>query len=87
MDIAVSAGHTVKIKKSKNVDKYRDNVKKPKKKKKKMLRNGKVIAMPVRVRVVVTTSPKNLEKILEEQEILGRIETVQTQAVQTNETD
>ena len=68
-DFAVSADHKMKIKKSKEKDKYLDLARKP-----------SVTVIPI-VNGVLGTIPKGLERRLKELEICGRIETVKTTAL------
>ena len=68
------ADHRVKIKKSENRDKYLDFSGRLRK-----LWNMKMTMIPIVVGVL-KTAPKSLERGLEELEIRGKIETIQTMA-------
>ena len=72
MDFSVQVDHRVKIKESKKIDKYLDLVRELRK-----LKNIKVTVILIIVGAPGMVS-KGLEKALEEKEISGKIETIQT---------
>ena len=71
MDFAVPADHRVKVKEGKKLDKYLDFARELKK-----LLNMKVTVIPIVVGDFGMV-PKSLEEKLVEQEVRGRIETIQ----------
>ncbi len=75
MDFAVLAGHWVKLKESEKRDKYLDIARELKKR-----WNTKVVLIPI-VIVVLSTVTKGLVQGLEDLEIRGRMETIQTTAL------
>ena len=75
MDFAILVGHRVKIEERKKIDKYLYLVREPKR-----LWTMKVMVIPIVVGALGTV-PKGLEKMLEELEIRGRIETIQITAL------
>ena len=75
MDFAVPAGHWVKLKESEKRDKYLDIARELKKR-----WNTKVVLIPI-VIVVLSTVTKGLVQGLEDFEIRGRMETIQTTAL------
>ena len=75
MDFAIPADHRVKLKENKKMDKYLDLARELKK-----LWNMIVKVIPIGVGALGTV-PINLEKRLEDLEIRGRIETIQTTAL------
>ena len=75
MDFAVPADHRVKLKENEKMGKYLDLARELKK-----LWNMRVKVIPIVVGALGTV-PINLEKRLEDQQIRGRIETIQTTAL------
>ena len=75
VDLAVSADHRINLKESEKKDKYLDLARELKK-----LWNMKVTIMPI-VIGALGTIPKGLLKGLEDLEIVGRVETIQTTAL------
>ena len=75
MDFAVPADHRVKLKENEKMDKYLDLARELK-----MLWNMRVKVIPIVVGALGTV-PINLEKRLEDLEITGGIETIQTTAL------
>ena len=75
MDFAVPADHRVKLKKSEKKDKYLDFAKELKK-----LWNMKVTKLPIIIGALGTVT-KGLVQELEDLEITGRMETIQTTAL------
>ena len=76
VDFAVPADHRVKLKENEKIDKYLDLARELKK-----LWNMRMKGIPIVVGALGTV-PINLEKRLEDLEIRGRIETIQTTALQ-----
>ena len=75
MDFAVPADHRVKVKESEKIDKYLDLARELKK-----IWNMRVKVVPIVIGALGTV-PKGLERSLDELEIRGRIETIQTTAL------
>ena len=75
MDFAIPANHTVKLKESEQRDKYLDLARGLKK-----LWNMKVTFIPIVIGALGTVT-KGLIKGLEDLEIRGRVETIQTTAL------
>ena len=75
VDFAVPADHRVKMKEREKIDKYLDLARELRK-----LWNMRVKVIPI-VIGALGTIPKGLEKSLDELEIRGRIETIQTTAL------
>ena len=75
VDFAVPADHRVKLKENEKMDKYLDLARELKK-----LWNMKVKVIPIVVGALGTV-PKGLEKGLENLEIRGKLETIQTTAL------
>ena len=75
MDFAVPADHRVKLKENEKMDKYLDLARELKK-----LWNMRVKVIPIVVGTLETV-PISLKKRLEDLEIRGRIETIQTTAL------
>ena len=75
MDFAVSSDHRVKLKESEKKDKYLDLIRELKK-----LWNIKVTFIPIVIGAFGTVI-KGLIKVLEDLEIRGRVETIQTIAL------
>ena len=78
MDFAIPMDHIVKIKESEKIDKYMEFARVLK-----TLWNMRVMMMIPIVIGVLGTVPKGLERGLEQLEIRGRIETIQTRTLRS----